>query len=78
MQVLCEGYLEETKKYLAEELNERRMELPADITPDAFTEAFLDYLETGYWDWVNDNARSFFRDVVGNDWEEVRRRMGML
>jgi len=52
----------------------RDVEIPEDITKDALVEAFCQYTEDDYYEWLKDNFKSFFNH--GNpDWEWVRERI---
>ena len=47
------------------------IEIPEDISREALVEAFCQYVENDYYEWLEDNFKSFFED--GNpDWERIR------
>jgi hypothetical protein len=46
------------KELLDEELDE--IEIPRELSREAITEAFCQYVEDDYYDWLKDNIRSFF------------------
>ena len=53
------------------------IEIPEDISREALVEAFCQYVENDYYEWLKDNFKSFFED--GNpDWEWIRERTGSL
>ena len=53
------------------ELEESDMEIPKDIPKDALVEAFCQYTEDDYYEWLKDNFKSFFNH--GNpDWDWMR------
>ena len=61
-------------EFLREEL--RDIEIPGDITFNELTKAFINYCETDYYDWLRDNAKSFFEGGIdGIDWEAIRKRI---
>ena len=50
------------------------LEIPGDIPKDKLVEAFCQYVEDDYYEWLKDNFKSFFNH--GNpDWEWVRDRI---
>ena len=47
------------------------LEVPKDISKDALVEAFCQYTEDDYYEWLKDNCKSFF--AHGNpDWGWIR------
>ncbi len=47
------------------------LEIPDDIPKDKLVEAFCQYTENDYYEWLKDNFKSFFNH--GNsDWDWVR------
>ena len=50
------------------------MEIPEDIDKKALTEAFCQYTEDDYYEWLKDNFKSFFGDGE-LDWDWIRRRI---
>lgn len=60
------------KEFLSEEL--ARMKIPKDISKKALVEAFCQYTEDDYYEWLKDNLKSFFNH--GNpDWKRIRKRI---
>jgi len=50
------------------------LEIPEDIPREALVEAFCQYTEDDYYEWLKDNFKSFFNH--GNpDWEWIRGRL---
>jgi len=53
------------------EFEEGDWEIPEDISKDALVEAFCQYTEDDYYEWLKDNFKSFFNH--GNpDWDCIR------
>ena len=50
------------------------LEIPEDIPKDVLVEAFCQYTEDDYYEWLKDNFKSFF-DHGNPDWDWVRRRL---
>ena len=50
------------------------LEIPEDISRDALIEAFCQYTEDDYYEWLKDNLRSFF-DHGDPDWEWIRGKL---
>jgi len=60
------------KEFLDCELQE--LEIPEDISKDALIEAFCQYTEDDYYEWLKDNFKSFFEH--GNpDWDGIREKI---
>ena len=57
------------KEFLDDKLE--GLEVPKDISKDALVEAFCQYTEDDYYEWLKDNFKSFF-DHGNPDWEWVR------
>ena len=56
------------------ELEEIGLEIPKDINKQELVEAFCQYSEDDYYEWLKDNFESFFNH--GNpDWEWIRERI---
>ena len=53
------------------------IEIPEDISREALVEAFCQYVENDYYDWLEDNFKSFFEDG-SPDWEWIRERTASL
>ncbi len=60
------------KEFLDGELED--LEIPEDISKDALVEAFCQYTEDDYYEWLKDNFKSFFEH--GNpDWDWIRNKI---
>ena len=58
----------------AAEGEEGDREIPEDILKNALAEAFCQYTEDDYYEWLQDNFKSFFGH--GNpDWDKIRGRI---
>ena len=50
------------------------LEIPGDIPKEALVEAFCQYTEDDYYEWLKDNFKSFFNH--GNpDWNWIREKV---
>ncbi len=49
------------------------IEIPGDIPKDALVEAFCQYTEDDYYEWLKDNFKSFF-DHENPDWDWIRNK----
>jgi len=59
------------EEFLDREFEEDDWEIPEDIPKDALVEAFCQYTEDDYYEWLKDNFKSFFNH--GNpDWDWIR------
>ena len=55
-------------------LKELEIEIPKDISKEQLVEAFCQYTEDDYYEWLKDNFKCFFEH--GNpDWEWIRDRV---
>ena len=48
------------KEFLVDELKEREINIPRDITGRSLVETFCRYTENDYYEWLKDNFQSFF------------------
>ena len=55
-------------------LKDLELEVPEDIPKDALVEAFCQYVEDDYYEWLKDNFKSFFNHG-DPDWEWIRGRI---
>jgi hypothetical protein len=63
------------KEFLDCELEDMELEIPGDISKEQLVEAFCQYVEDDYYEWLKDNFKSFFNH--GNpDWEGIRKKVG--
>lgn len=64
------------KEFLVEKLDDWETKIPININIDELTEAFCDYVEIDYIDWLTDNCKSFFTvGPDGIDWKNIRRKI---
>ena len=59
------------EEFLDWEFEEGDWEIPEDIPKDKLVEAFCQYTEDDYYEWLKDNFKSFF-DHGNPDWEWIR------
>ena len=65
------------EEFLDCEFEDIELEIPADISREQLVEAFCQYGEDDYYEWLKDNFKSFFNH--GNpDWEWIRERVKAL
>ena len=62
------------EEFLGWEFEEGDWETPEDIPKDALVEAFCQYTEDDYYEWLKDNFKSFFNHG-DPDWEWIRGRL---
>jgi len=60
--------------FLDGEFEERDWGIPEDILKDDLVEAFCQYTEDDYYEWLKDNFKSFF-DHGNPDWEWIRKKI---
>ncbi len=60
------------KEFLDDKLED--LEVPKDISKDALVEAFCQYTEDDYYEWLKDNFKSFFNHS-NPDWDWIRDRI---
>ena len=53
------------------------MEMPEDIDKEKLVEAFSQYVEDDYYEWLKDNFKSFF-NPGDPDWKRISERIGAL
>ena len=53
------------------------LEAPHDIDREALVEAFCQYVEDDYYEWLKDNFKSFF-DRGDPDWDWIRQKISLL
>jgi len=63
---------EVVKEFLDDKLED--LEVPKDISKDALVEAFCQYTEDDYYEWLKDNFKSFF-DHGNPDWNRIRKKL---
>lgn len=57
------------------ELEYLGVEIPSDIAREALVEAFCEYIEEDYPQWLRENLALFFNDGEP-DWDWIRERLG--
>ena len=62
------------KEFLNLEFEEGDWEIPEDIPKDALVEAFCQYTEDDYYEWLKDNFKSFF-DHGNPDWDWIKKKI---
>jgi hypothetical protein len=62
------------EEFLDCKLKELKIKIPRDIKKEALVEAFCQYVEDDYYEWLKDNFKSFFGDGE-LDWEWIRGRI---
>lgn len=60
------------KELLREEL--AGLKIPKNISKKVLVEAFCQYTEDDYYEWLSDNLKSFFNHG-DPDWERIRKRI---
>ena len=50
------------------------LEIPEDIPKEALVEAFCQYTEDDYYEWLKDNFKSFFNHC-NPDWDWIREKV---
>ena len=65
---------EAVEEFLDSELEYLEVEVPADIPKDALVEAFCEYVEEDYYQWLRQNLASFFNDGEP-DWDWIREKL---
>jgi len=58
------------KEFLNGEFEEGDWEIPEGISKDVLVEAFCQYTEDDYYEWLKDNFKSFF-DHGNPDWDWI-------
>ena len=62
------------EEFLDSEFEDLELEIPDDVGKEALVEAFCQYVDDDYYEWLKDNFASFFEH--GNpDWDWIRERI---
>ncbi len=61
-------------EFLDLEFEEGDWEIPEDVLKEALVEAFCQYVEDDYYEWLKDNLKSFF-DHGNPDWDWIREKI---
>lgn len=59
------------EEFLDSEFEDLELEIPEDIPKEALVEAFCQYTEDDYYEWLKDNFKSFFNHS-NPDWAWIR------
>ena len=62
------------KEFLDRKLKELKIKIPRDIKKETLVEAFCQYVEDDYYEWLKDNFKSFFGQGE-TDWEWIREKI---
>ena len=62
------------EELLDDEFEDLELEVPDDIEKETLVEAFCQYIEDDYYEWVKDNFRSFFNHG-DPDWDWIKGRI---
>lgn len=65
---------EVVSEFLDCKLKDLELEIPEDIPKGALVEAFCQYTEDDYYEWLKDNFKSFF-DHGNPDWNWIRKKI---
>jgi hypothetical protein len=58
-------------EFLDEELEDLETEIPKDTSKGDLVEAFCQYVELDYYDWLKSNFNTFFE----SDWDDTRKKI---
>lgn len=62
------------KEFLEEEFKDIELKIPEDISEEVLVETFCNYVEDDYYEWLDDNFKSFF-DNGNPDWKWIKQRI---
>ena len=62
------------EEFLNCEFEDLELEIPEGMLKDALVEAFCQYTEDDYYEWLKDNFKSFF-DHGNPDWEWIGKKV---
>jgi hypothetical protein len=65
---------DDVEEFLDCKLEELEIEIPHDISKEQLVEAFCQYVEDDYYEWLKDNFKSFFEHGEP-DWEWIREKI---
>ena len=65
------------EEFLDCELEGIELEIPDDISKEQLVEAFYQYVEDDYYEWLKDNFKSFF-NCGEPDWEWIRDKLKLI
>jgi hypothetical protein len=62
------------KEFLFEKFKDAKIKIPRGIDRDALVEAFCEYVEDDYYEWLTDNYESF-TNHNNPDWDWIRDKL---
>ncbi len=62
------------EEFIDSEFEDGDWEIPEDISKETLVEAFCQYTEDDYYEWLKDNFKSFFNHG-DPDWNRIRERI---
>ena len=62
------------EEFIVEELNDLELKIPRNVSKTKLVEAFCQYVENDYYEWLKDNFNSFFEGAE-TDWNWIRDRI---
>lgn len=65
------------EEFLEAEFEDYGLEIPRDISKEMLVEAFCQYVENDYYEWLKDNFKPFFNHGKP-DWEWIRKKIEAL
>jgi len=65
------------EEFLDGQFEDVDLEFPKDISKEQLVEAFCQYVEDDYYEWLKDNFKSFFNHD-NPDWEWIREKIKYL
>ena len=63
------------EEFLDSELEYLEVEIPQDIPKGVLVDAFCDYIEAEYYEWLRESFMTFFNDG-DPDWDWIREQIG--
>jgi len=62
------------EEFIDSEFEDLELEIPEDIEKEVLVEAFCQYVEDDYYEWLKDNFKSFFEHGEP-DWDWIKGRI---
>ena len=62
------------EELLDDKFEDLELDIPDDMEKEALVEAFCQYVEDDYYEWVKDNFKSFFNHA-DPDWDWIKERI---
>ena len=63
------------EEFLDSEMGYGEIEVPPDISKADVVDAFYNYIETEYYEWIRENYMAFFNDG-DPDWDWIKEQIG--